>query len=172
MRPGADDNASGTAAVLALAKRFSQNPLPYSLLFLNFDAEEGGLNGSRAFTLVPAVNLDSVFLMLNLDMVGRLKDGPLEIEALGGADAFRAVWDSIAKKQGFPLKLRSSYQGRSDHVSFAKSGVPALHFYSGFHEDYHTAGDVAYKIDFAGLDRIVEFTEEVVRAARRPGKKK
>jgi hypothetical protein len=170
MRPGADDNASGTSAVLALAARFSRNPPPFSLLFVNFDAEESGLNGSRVFTSVPPVALDSVLLMVNLDMVGRLENSPLMVELVGGARDHRDMLDSIAAQRAFPVRFPNSIQGRSDHMSFASVGVPALHFYTGYHADYHRATDVAHKLDYAGLDRIIRFAEEVIRGARRSGR--
>lgn len=100
-------------------------------------------------------------------MVGRLKTSPLLVDFAGSAEAYRAVLDSISKQRDLPIKGLGTIQGRSDHMSFGQNGVLALHFYTAYHADYHRATDVAYKIEYAGLDRILAFAEAVLCAARR-----
>jgi len=169
MRPGADDNASGTAAVLELGRRLVLRPAPTSVLLAHFDAEELGLVGSHVFVEHPPVPLDSVALMINLDMVGRLRGGQLLVEVTSPAAGFRATIDSVASAQGITLRFSGQLAGRSDHTSFAQHGVPAVALSTGYHADLHRATDTTDKIDFAGLSRIVDLVEALVRvAAARP----
>ena len=164
-RPGADDNASGTAAVLELARRLAASPPPRSVLLIHFDAEEWGLVGSRAFVLKPPVPPSAIVFMLNLDMVGRLEGQSLLVDGSAGDVTSRALADSIAQALGVRAKRSSVSAGRSDHSTFASIGVPALSLTSGFHADYHRVSDVARKIDLIGLGRVIDVAEGIVRAA-------
>jgi len=164
-RPGADDNASGTAAVLELARRLAASPPPRSVLLLHFDAEEWGLIGSRAFVQRPPIPPSAIVFMLNLDMVGRLEGQSLLVDGSVGDIASRALADSVAQALGVRAARSSVSAGRSDHSSFAAIGVPALSLTSGFHPDYHRVTDVAGKIDLAGLGRVIDVAEGIVRAA-------
>ena len=166
-RPGADDNASGTAAVLELARRLAANPPARSVLLIHFDAEEWGLVGSRAFVQRPPVPLSSVVFMLNLDMVGRLNGRDLLIDGSVGDAPSRDLADSVARALGVRSARSSVSAGRSDHVAFGTIGVPALSLTTGFHADYHRVTDVPSRIDVPGLTRVVDVAEGIVRAAAR-----
>ena len=166
-RPGADDNASGTAAVLELARRLAANPPARSVLLVHFDAEEWGLVGSRAFVQRPPVPFSAVVFMLNLDMVGRLNGRDLLIDGSVGDASSRALADSVARALRVPVARSSVSAGRSDHAVFGSIGVPALSLTTGFHADYHRVTDVASRIDVPGLTRIVDVAEGIVRAAAR-----
>ena len=165
VRPGADDNASGTAAVLELARRLAANPPPRSVLLVHFDAEEWGLIGSRAFVQRPPVPASSLVFMLNLDMVGRLHGRDLLIDGTAADPQTRALADSVASAMGMRSVRSNVSAGRSDHAMFAVINVPAVSLTSGFHRDYHRVTDVAERIDIPGLTRIVDVAEAIVRAA-------
>ena len=165
VRPGADDNASGTAALLELARRLSGNPPPRSVLIVHFDAEEHGLIGSRAFVQRPPIPTTAIVFMLNLDMVGRLNGRDVLVDGSVADVSTLALADSVAVALRVPAARSSASAGRSDHAAFASIGVPALSLTSGFHGDYHRATDVASRIDVAGLVRIVDLAEGIVRAA-------
>ena len=164
-RLGADDNASGTAAVLELARRLAANPPPRSVLLVHFDAEEWGMVGSRAFVQQPPVPASAIVFMLNLDMVGRLHGRSVLIDGSVADASTRAVADSVARALRVPSAHTSATAGRSDHATFALLHVPALSLTSGFHGDYHRVTDVASRIDVPGLTRIVDVAEGIVRAA-------
>ena len=164
-RPGADDNASGTAAVLELARRLAASPPPRSVLLVHFDAEEHGLIGSRAFVLRPPVPASAMVFMLNLDMVGRLYGRDLLIDGSVADPGTRTLADSVARALRVPAAPSAASAGRSDHAAFGSIGVPALSLTSGFHTDYHRVTDVASRIDLVGLGRIVDVAEGIVRAA-------
>jgi hypothetical protein len=163
LRPGADDNASGTAAVLELAKRFGERRTKRSILFVNFDAEEEGLLGSRAFLSAPPVPRSAIIFMLNLDMVGRLRGDQLFVEALRITRSEDAGLDSAAKAVGLRLHFVPD-EGRSDHSTFGLEGIAAVQLSTGMHGDYHTASDIAGRINAVGLARVVDFAEVVVRS--------
>ncbi|MEO8561019.1 MAG: M28 family peptidase [bacterium] len=163
VRPGADDNASGTAAVLELARRLAERPAARSILLVNFDAEEFGMLGSALFVRYPPAALDSIVLMLNLDMVGRLRRRDLLIDGSGANDALRAMADSVAKSNAVRSVRWSGSIGRSDHASFAAMHVPTIMLTSGEHTDYHRVTDLAARIDVKGLLRIVDVAEGIIR---------
>jgi hypothetical protein len=165
VHPGADDNASGTAALLELARRLAASPPPRSVLIIHFDAEEWGRLGSRAFVQRPPIPASTIVFMLNLDMVGRLDGQDLLIDGSVADAPTRALADSVARAVGVPAVRSSATEAESDHAAFASLGVPALMLTSGFHADYHRVTDVASRIDVAGLTRIVDVAEGIVRAA-------
>lgn len=163
---GADDNASGTAAMLELADYFvHEGPQPRSILFIAFTGEEEGLIGSNHFVNHCPVPLEKIVAMLNLDMVGRVQGGKLLIGGEGtAADFAKLVSDS---DKGLPLTLSEFGKGGlgpSDHMSFALKKIPVLFFFSGVHSDYHRPTDTADKINYKGMDEVVELGERVVRA--------
>jgi len=164
-RPGADDNASGTAALLELARRLAASPPPRSVLIIHFDAEEWGLVGSRAFVQRPPIPPSTMVFMLNLDMVGRLNGRSLLVDGSVADIASRDIADSVARAVGVRPERSLVSAGRSDHAPFAEIGVPALSLTSGFHSDYHRVTDVARKIDLLGLGRVIDIAEGIVRAA-------
>lgn len=167
LHPGADDNASGTAAVLELARRLAANPPPRSVVLAHFGTEEVGLVGSQVFVGASPVPLGSVVLMLNLDMVGRLRGDELLVGGLGSGTGLRALVDSAVAPSRLAVIEDESGEGRTDHSSFEARGVAALTFFTGFHPDYHRATDSAERVNVAGLGRIVDVAERVVRAASR-----
>ena len=164
-RLGADDNASGTAALLELARRLSASPPPRSVLIVHFDAEEYGLVGSRAFVQQPPIPASTIVFMLNLDMVGRLKGRDVLVDGSVADAGTRALADSVARALRIPAARSSASSGRSDHAPFGAIDVPALSLTSGFHADYHRTTDVASRVDVSGVARIVDLAEGIVRAA-------
>jgi len=165
LRVGADDNASGTAALLELGRRLARNPSAATVLLAHFDAEELGLIGSEVFVKNSPVPLDSIALMINLDMVGRLRRGRLLVEMTALASPYRVVIDSLAKELGIPLQFTRRTAGKSDHSTFANVGVPSMHFFTGLHSDYHRVSDKPEKVDAAGILRIADLVESIVRTA-------
>ena len=165
IRPGADDNASGTAAVLELARRLSARPLRRAVLLLHFDAEELGLVGSRVFVEHSPVPMQSVVLMVNLDMVGRLRNERLIVDASRSPAHLRSVVDSAAAHAGLRVNYLPRLSGRSDHASFDAVGVPVVHLFTGYHDDYHKATDVTRRLNLSGLSRVVDMAEAIVRDA-------
>jgi len=163
IRNGADDNASGSAAVLELARLISARPLRRTVVFVNFSGEELGLLGSQYFVDHSPVPVDSIVAMLNFDMVGRMRGDSLIVYGLGTAKEMGALLDSA----NAPLRLSISRMpdgfGPSDHSSFYARNVPVLHFFSNLHEDYHRATDDADKINAAGEARIISLAERVAR---------
>ena len=167
IRNGADDNASGTAAVMELARVFKLAPAKRSLMFVNFSGEELGLLGSHWFADHSPVALDSVALMVNFDMVGRLRDNKLIVYGRGTARELAAEVDSVnsAIADGhFSISGSDDGFGPSDHSSFYARNVPVLHFFTDIHDDYHRATDDADKINAPGEARVVDLAAGIVRA--------
>jgi hypothetical protein len=162
MRPGADDNASGTAGVLELARRFVKRPIRRSIIVIGFDAEEEGLCGSRAFVADPPVAESAIALMLNLDMIGHLHGSRVLVE--GVAD--RAVSRLSVNRAGATVGLRPDFiadRELSDHVSFRQRGVDVVSLSTGDNPDYHTTDDIASHINVDGVNRVIDFAEAIVR---------
>jgi aminopeptidase YwaD len=161
--PGADDNASGTAVVLGLARAFAAaGGSSRTLVFALFGAEELGLIGSRHYVNRPIVPLERTVAMVNFDMVSRLQGRALNV---GGADSgsrLRALVSDAAQLEGVTLDVHGSPHGPSDHSRFYAAGVPVLFFYTGGHSDYHTPSDTADKIDAAGMARVAAVGARVV----------
>ncbi len=166
---GADDNASGTATVLELASRLSRAPPPpRSILFICFTAEEEGLVGSKYFVEHSPMPLTKIVAMLNMDMVGRVRDQTLYIGGQGTARDFDAILAQADLDS--PLKLKSIGRGGlgpSDHMSFALRRVPVLFLFSGIHIDYHRPTDVAAKINYEGIGEVADFTAKVIAGLTR-----
>jgi len=162
---GADDNASGTSAVMQLAEEFAKlGPQPRSIIFMAFTGEESGLLGSEYFVNNPPIPLENVVAMLNLDMVGRVKDEHLYIGGAGTAPIFDPLL--ALADEGSALKLSSigrGGRGPSDHASFSEHDIPVLFLFSGNHPDYHKPGDDVEKINFEGVAQIVGFCFDLVR---------
>lgn len=163
---GADDNASGTAGVLELARRFAAAPPRRSVMFVHFAAEELGLLGSKVFVAAPPTSPMPIVAMVNLDMVGRLSKGRLQLFGLETWRQWGRFVDAANATDRMPLE-RDRNPGpigaSSDHVSFYRFGIPAVHLFTGLHAQYHTKDDTAERIDFEGLLRIVDFSERMVR---------
>jgi len=172
IRNGADDNASGTAAVVELARLLVANPPRRSIIFANFSGEELGLLGSHWFVDHPPVPLDRVVAMINFDMVGRLRNDKLIVYGTSTATELKAILDSANARSGTQALrvtgIGDGY-GPSDQTSFYAKDIPVLHFFTDLHEDYHRATDDADKVSAAGEARVVELALRVVRAiADRP----
>ena len=164
IRNGADDNASGTAAVMELARLLSRRAPRRSVVFVTFSGEELGLLGSQRFVERPPVPIDRVVAMLNFDMVGRLRNDRLIVYGVETATEMRALVDSAAAGTGLDVRGVGDGFGPSDHSSFYARGIPVLHFFTDLHEDYHRATDDADKVSAAGIGRVVSMAERVVRA--------
>lgn len=167
IRPGADDNASGTAALLELARRVAARPAPVTVLFVAFDAEELGLFGSRHFLNDPPIPEARMIAMLNFDMVGRMRRGRLTVRNVGSATWWREVVER-ANTDSLRIDLEHG-GGSSDHVSFREARIPAIHFFTGTHADYHRRSDREEHINYLGILRVVDLAERVLRAMPPPG---
>ena len=162
---GADDNASGTAAVLELARYYSsrQDDLKYSMLFCSFSGEEAGLLGSNYFTKNMTINPRKVRLMVNFDMIGRLKDqeSGLAIFGVGTAEELSNYFSSVdTTKIKFAMKEPGT--GPSDHTAFYNQNIPVLHYFTGAHPDYHKPSDDVELIDIDGTRRVIEFAADAI----------
>jgi len=153
---GADDNASGTAVLLQVARRLSQiEPKPVrSIVFVAFSAEELGLHGSRHF-VNKWPELASIKSMLNLDMVGRLREERVTVFGVRSAPPFESIIASGAKQLGLQINQPDGV-GPSDHLSFYNKQIPVLHFFTGSHTDYHRPGDTWDKLNYQGMARIAD----------------
>jgi aminopeptidase YwaD len=161
--PGADDNGSGTAVVLGLARAFAAaGGAGRTLVFAFFGAEELGLIGSRHYVSRPVVPLDRTVAMVNFDMVGRLQGRPLNVSGADSGSRLRALVIDAARADGATIDVNGSPYGPSDHSRFYAAGVPVLFFYTGGHSDYHRPSDTADKIDAAGMARVADIGARVV----------
>ena len=160
---GADDNASGVAVMLQLSDSLQQKGFKNNnYLFMAFSGEEIGLLGSNYFAKNPTINLDDVTYMINMDMVGRLReDKTLSVSGTGTSPIWKQVLN--ATNPGFKLVLKESGVGPSDHTSFYLQDIPVLHFFTGQHEDYHKPTDDADKLNYEGMQMITGYITEVIR---------
>jgi hypothetical protein len=162
---GADDNASGVAALLDVAEHLSRDRPARSVAFIAFSGEESGILGSSHFASHPTVELARVRAMLNMDMVGRLGNGTLIVYGTGTAQE----WDTILREATAAERVEFSGQpegyGPSDHSAFYAKDIPVLHFFTNGHADYHKPSDDWAKIDSAGLERVARVVTRVARAA-------
>ena len=159
---GADDNASGVAALIEMARvaAIDRSRFPRSLVFIAFAGEERGLLGSAYYTNHPAVPLADTVAMLNLDMIGRAR-GPVEVGGLTSAASLREDVDAAAKTAGIDVRPGGPGAGRSDDSSFLDHRIPSLHFFTGFHDDYHAPGDDWPRIDAPGTARVATLALEL-----------
>jgi hypothetical protein len=161
---GADDNASGTVGLIEIARRLARSPPKRSVIVVAFSGEELGLLGSAAYVRNPVVPLVRTVAMLNLDMVGRLRDDRLLVFGSETATEFPALLDSLNRGAHFALAYSGDGYGRSDQQSFYVAGKPVLHFFTDLHEDYHRPSDAAEKVNVAGLVKVADFAADVARA--------
>lgn len=164
---GADDNASGTAALLEVARLMTErNYRPqHTILFVAFDAEEMGLYGSEAFVEKHGLSDQNVKVMINMDMVGWLKDGELNIEGTGTLEGSDGMLDRLASKHNITLHTKSFETSRltgTDTEAFAQAGIPTLSLNTGFDSPYHQPEDTADKIDYQGLAKITKFVSDLI----------
>ena len=170
---GADDNASGVAALIELSKLLKASRLKNNnYLFIAFSGEELGLFGSKYFTIHPTIDLSSVNYMINLDMVGRLNDSSktVTVGGYGTSPEWGNLFKSINADQNFVNRYDSSGTGPSDHTSFYLKDIPVLFFFTGVHGDYHRPTDDAGKINYTGEYRIVKYVFKVIEYANNKGK--
>jgi hypothetical protein len=161
---GADDNASGTAMLLEVARQLrAEGPLPRTVLFVAFAGEERGLLGSGHYTANPLVPLERTAAMVNLDMVGRLVDDKLIVHGTGTGTGFDPLIDRLTEAAGFTVAKEPGGFGPSDHSSFYARKIPVMHVFTGSHTDYHRPTDTAEKINYAGMVRISRLIAAIIR---------
>jgi Zn-dependent M28 family amino/carboxypeptidase len=170
---GADDNASGVGALLAIAGRIGQRRKAgggwqpeHNLVFCAFTGEESGLLGSGHFVDDPVRPQESIETMLNMDMVGRLRQKKLMVMGVGTAAEFPTLVANVNESRagGFDVHTSSDGYGPSDHSSFYKRQIPVLMLFTGAHSDYHKPSDTADKINAAGLDSVARFAQALVES--------
>ncbi|MHB8953381.1 MAG: M28 family peptidase [Pirellulaceae bacterium] len=161
---GADDNASGTSGLLEIARRLIANDEPSHrrLVFVAFAGEELGLLGSAQYVKAPPFPLETTVAMINLDMIGRLRDGKLTIGGTASAAEFDGWIEELNQSYAFKISKMPNGLGPSDHASFYRQNVPVLFFFTGVHADYHQPTDDTEKINVDGMLRITEFVTEIV----------
>lgn len=170
---GADDNASGTTGLLMVAQALRAGPpLKRSVLLMAFSAEESGLLGSKHWVEHPTVAIDEVVAMLNMDMIGRLKDDRLQVGGMGTGTGFKEMVKRLAEPYDFQIRNGGGGRGPSDHSSFYGAKVPVLFFFTGMHKQYHAPDDDADLIDFSGGCRVAKLAMdclvEIANAKARP----
>ncbi len=162
---GADDNGSGTSALMELARYYSNHKdnLNYSLLFIAFSGEEFGILGSNTYAKNMTIDSSKVRMMINMDMIGRLADQEkgLAIMGTGTCSQFKSYFDSLDTGE-LTIAYKESGVGPSDHTSFYNQGIPVLFFFTGAHEDYHTPSDDIDKIDAEGIVAVSKMVSEIV----------
>ncbi len=166
---GADDNASGTAALLQLAQDLKEKYKNNNYLFIAFSGEEKGLWGSSYYSKNSTIPISTVNYMINMDMVGRLAENKLAIYGTGTSP----VWNDLLKTvipDSIKLTKTESGIGPSDHTSFYLKDIPVLHFFTGQHEDYHKPSDDVDKINFNGIVTVIDFIEKVIAELNDDGK--
>lgn len=172
VHPGADDNASGVAAIIEIANEIASKPLKRSVIFSSFSGEELGLLGSSYFANNPPVPIESIVSMINLDMVGRMQKNELTAFGANTSDTFTAIIDSLDMLDTLSITKVSDAYGPSDHASFLVKDIPVVMFFTGIHEDYHKPSDKADKINYNGMawavNFIFNFVESIANNDRKP----
>jgi hypothetical protein len=171
LHPGADDNASGTSGLLLAAAKLAEHykSLPAdanarSVLFLGFNAEESGLIGSRYFVRNSPLPASAAYVMLNMDMIGRLRDSKLEVSGVGTAEGFADLLKPFFDASGITVRTLPGGQGPSDHASFYAAEVPVLHFFTGLSREYHMPTDLYPTINYRGAVQVVDLVVNVAKA--------
>lgn len=162
---GADDNASGTAGMMELARFYSEpgNRLRHSMLFMGFSGEEAGLLGSAYYVESPLIPPERTLAMINLDMIGRVSRNRLYIGGVGTSPQFRQ-WIQEENQAGeFQLDFSDSGYGASDHMSFVRRDIPVLFFFSGLHADYHKPTDTWEKMEPEETARVLNLVSRVAK---------
>jgi len=154
---GADDNASGVAALLELAYKIAGSPLKRTVIFSTFSGEEMGLLGSSYFVNNPPVPLENIVTMINLDMVGRMNKNELTVFGTATSAIFPAMIDSLDLIDSLSITKASDAYGPSDHASFVTKNIPVLMFFTGLHEDYHKPSDDWDHLNYPGMEMTAGF---------------
>ncbi len=162
---GADDNASGTAGLLELARVFSEErtTLKRSILFLSFSAEELGDLGSHYYVTHPLIPLERTVAMINMDMIGRLSNRSLTVSGTGTSPLWNGLLSKYNADSTFALQMTPDGYGPSDHAEFYSKNIPVLFFFTGMHFDYHRPSDEWQKINYAGEQQVVTYVLNIVR---------
>ncbi len=160
---GADDNASGTSAMIEIARNLSvkKETLKRHIVFMGFSGEEMGLLGSSHYTKSPLLPLEQAVTMINLDMVGRLKENKLIVQGTGTSMNWETMLQSLNTDSTFHLAFVKDGFGPSDHASFYSKNIPVLFFFTGVHEDYHKPSDDFDKLNYDGMENIVTFVSTI-----------
>jgi hypothetical protein len=162
VHPGADDNASGVAALVRIARSVAgATDFRRSLWIVAFSGEELGTLGSRHFVAHPPADLGGCVAMLNLDTVGRIENGRLLVLGSGTAEEFRAILQGANHAFGFDLAWNAAGVGASDHTPFLEKGIPSLHLFSGAKPEYHRPGDRLELLDFDATAKLADLVAEV-----------
>jgi hypothetical protein len=172
VHPGADDNASGDAVVLQLARYFKKARPARSIIFAFFGAEEQGIVGSKHFVewmkqedrrrINLPDSLDGIVAMVNLDMVGRMRDNALSVSGTGTSADFKALAERAAGLTGLTINCTPDGYGPSDQASFVAADIPVLYLTTGGHMEYHTPDDVPSSLDYNGMQQTLAFARELV----------
>lgn len=162
--PGADDNASGTAGLIELAEAMTRVDLLLrrSVIFVAFSGEEQGMNGSSYFVSNSPVPTSKIVYMVNLDMVGRVKNGSVSCLGSGASTMVSNLIKEIAPRYNLKASISSSSGGGSDHVPFTRKNIGVTFFHTGTHSDYHRTSDTPDKINYDGLEGLSKMAFEVV----------
>ena len=170
LHPGADDNASGTSAMLCLMKqlttyyRSAEAPAEMrSVLFMAFSAEEVGLDGSDFWTKHPTLKNEQVQAMVNMDMVGRMRNDELAVGGTGTAKDFMSLLRPVFEASGLTVRADPSGRGPSDHASFYRAGIPVLFLFTGSHNDYHKPADRGYTVNPQGAAKVIQLADALVK---------
>src|SRR5262245_3424119 len=161
---GADDNASGTAGLIELGRVLASQRanLKRSLVFVAFSAEEEGLLGSKHYLLAPAFRLEKTIAMINMDMIGRMKDNRVIVGGSGTSPQWKELLPRL-KPANLDLKFQDDGYGPSDHSSFYAKDIPVLFFFTGVHQDYHRPSDDTDKINLPGTAKVLELVLATVK---------
>lgn len=163
IHPGADDNASGTAGVLELARLLApqRGQLKRSILFMDFAGEELGLLGSAAWVKNPTRSLAKAVAMINMDMIGRIKNDKVYIGGVGTGSTFKSILEQAQKDTPFKIEYSAGGYSSSDHTSFLTKKIPVLFVFSGLHSDYHKPSDTWDKINASSATRLLDMVGNV-----------
>lgn len=172
VHPGADDNASGDAVILELARHFKRKGSPRSIIFVFFGAEEQGLVGSKSFVEwmkraddrrinLPA-DIKGIVAMVNLDMVGRMREGSLSVSGTGTSTDFKAMAEKAAERSGLQISCTPDGYGPSDQASFVAADIPVFNLTTGGHVEYHTPEDVPSSLNYDGMQQALSFAQDLV----------
>jgi len=171
---GADDNASGTSGLLEIAHKLvsQKSRLKRSIILIGFDAEEKGLLGAKYFVENPLIDLKKIVTMINLDMIGRMKDSSITVGGVGTSSMFEPLLKRKSIGRNFTINMTKPGYGPSDHAAFYSKDIPVLFFFTGFHNEYHTPDDSWKLINLKGekdiLDLVYEITFDISRLPERP----
>lgn len=161
---GADDNASGVSAILELCRHWKHQPPQQNVVIVLWDAEELGLLGSKHFAKSPTFPMERISLAINVDMIGQLTDGTLEVHGWRSGIGLRSLIANANLEHRIPLEYKDQIKANSDHYAFLDSGIPAVMFHTGLHDRYHRPTDDAETLDYSGASRIMEFILELANA--------